>query len=697
MTLGKPLMILALAHLLCAASASAFEYERFPDVPRVQVQTNTFVRDLDELCDSFAKRCIKAADAESAAICVSAPDATSERAALAELGRPETARSASAASLTYLANSVRSACTAIQSGQRLTAPQLDLIRALRDNPMLRDVTNEIAQGSTPAAALAEAANAGKPQGPAAQAALPGFDGIQGRLIQGVADFLGKRAKQEALAYLTKELQKDLCTGSGRQFYRATCASLDTLEPNRPLHAIRAVFKASVELDLRALPDVVLAYVLAQAKATRLVHETAFAGRVAFAYARALSDQRDPLDVARALGALPQQPCEKQKQCEEVGSGFRLTSAAFYAASQGGANWSQYFRSIDVTTAAGTGRAALVAFGLLVLAESRWVVTDPNARVFALGTINAFVAEPVKLWLGILELEQAWRAAVESAKPLSTQADRSASFTRTAELSFEKLSTFVEALLQRRGSPSGAGPALKAARQFLSAHARLMQREYAEGFAHLTLAVRAGVEGKALPNSWGRHLGFLVEVAAAESANEVAAALDTYAEPVGSYAEKYRHTHVALNGMVGAFGGGEFVSTRGIRGTSGAVGGFAPVGAHITTPIGRNGDENAFHLGLLLSVFDLGALTTYRFREELDDESGEGDARADQVPEVGFAQVVSPGAFLTLGVLGTPVVVGIGASVTPELRRVTASGAELEAGVLRYGLTVSMDVPVLFLL
>jgi hypothetical protein len=178
---------------------------------------------------------------------------------------------------------------------------------------------------------------------------------------------------------------------------------------------------------------------------------------------------------------------------------------------------------------------------------------------------------------------------------------------------------------------------------------------------------------------------------------VAAAFESYAAPLGTYQLKYERPMVAINAAVGVFSGGELIDSHGVSGASLALSGFAPLGIHVTGPI----CDGATHLGLLLSIFDLGALTTYRFKDELDgslpqpDDAAEeapADPTANPTPKLGFEQIVAPGVFGTIA-LGGPFLLGAGVSLSPELREVTDRDVTLTTPAWRLGLFLAADVPV----
>jgi hypothetical protein len=121
--------------------------------------------------------------------------------------------------------------------------------------------------------------------------------------------------------------------------------------------------------------------------------------------------------------------------------------------------------------------------------------------------------------------------------------------------------------------------------------------------------------------------------------------------VGSYKGKYERTVIAVNALLGVTAGADFTPAGGPPGA--AIGLFTPVGLHVTTPIA----DHWLHVGAMLSVIDLGALTSTRLG---------GSSAIEKSPNVGFAQIFSPGLFATLGIAKAPVVIG-GGAVTPSLR------------------------------
>ncbi|HEX7241618.1 MAG TPA: hypothetical protein VF263_15170, partial [Longimicrobiaceae bacterium] len=203
----------------------------------------------------------------------------------------------------------------------------------------------------------------------------------------------------------------------------------------------------------------------------------------------------------------------------------------------------------------------------------------------------------------------------------------------------------------------------------------------------------------------KYLGFASTLAAARSADEVATALRTVSAPVGSYrakrnqfdppegwslpqrvrsGESWGPLAVSVTGFVGGAFGKE--TARGLAtGASGTPAGEAeesyyglalPVGLELSAgvPFGS--------VSLFASLLDLGTLSSRR--------TG-GGTQVDDGAEVGWSQVLAPGAFVTLGVRGMPLVVGYGVQRVEGLRESADGTRTLD--VHRHGVFVGIDVTV----
>jgi hypothetical protein len=173
---------------------------------------------------------------------------------------------------------------------------------------------------------------------------------------------------------------------------------------------------------------------------------------------------------------------------------------------------------------------------------------------------------------------------------------------------------------------------------------------------LALALPRKLDVNTSMPAWaGKYLPFAAELASAKDSDSVQKALENAAAPIGSYRAKrgYRAGHdftLTLTALPGLQGGEEWLVGRSIpgAGASPQAGMFAPIGLDFEW-----GVCDASSIGFFLLAIDLGALVNFRT------DTSAGSTTVDSQPTVGVAQVVSPGLFLTYGIGGTPLVMGVG--------------------------------------
>ncbi|MBU5612661.1 hypothetical protein [Geomonas azotofigens] len=162
------------------------------------------------------------------------------------------------------------------------------------------------------------------------------------------------------------------------------------------------------------------------------------------------------------------------------------------------------------------------------------------------------------------------------------------------------------------------------------------------------------------------------LASAKKPEDFANVLDSAASPVGAWRTKREKGMTSIGALVGISAGGEYLSRKGAPSAwGGAAGMMAALGLDISTPSDCFTKDGTF--GAFLSVLDVGNLMSVRF-------TNDSAIQVDKKANVNFAQIVSPGLFLRWGLGRSPVVVGVGASLTPGLRN-----AKLDNGD-----TVKMD-------
>jgi hypothetical protein len=175
--------------------------------------------------------------------------------------------------------------------------------------------------------------------------------------------------------------------------------------------------------------------------------------------------------------------------------------------------------------------------------------------------------------------------------------------------------------------------------------------------------------------------FIATAVKAQNAEEVSAAIEAFALPPGSAAQKkYAKFSITLNAYVGLSAGEEYLEGLGAK----------PFYA-VTTPIGFNFAFGANKFGsfsLFASLIDIGALTAYRFE----------DSNTDELPDLKFENVLAPGAYFVYGVPKYPISIGLGAQLGPNLRSVTNGSLGLNSTKgWRWGAFIAVDIPIISVL
>jgi hypothetical protein len=176
---------------------------------------------------------------------------------------------------------------------------------------------------------------------------------------------------------------------------------------------------------------------------------------------------------------------------------------------------------------------------------------------------------------------------------------------------------------------------------------------------------------------------------------VAKAIETAALPVGSSRIKRESPfNVSVNAYTGLFIGRE--SIKGVKDDKGfnSYGVTAPVGISIsrghsimfigTGQEGWKKGKMGWSTSLFISLIDIGALTAYRFE---NDETAE-------VPTIQLKNIVSPGAFISLGIPKTPLSFNIGAQMGPNLRKITTTTPDDDDNkrYWRFSTSFCVDIP-----
>lgn len=177
--------------------------------------------------------------------------------------------------------------------------------------------------------------------------------------------------------------------------------------------------------------------------------------------------------------------------------------------------------------------------------------------------------------------------------------------------------------------------------------------------------------------------FIATAVQAKSSKEVSQAISAFALPPGGSAiKKYSRFSLAINAYVGLSAGQEHLDGIG-----------ASSFYSLATPIGVSfnwGFKGAGSISILASAIDLGALTTFLFEAE-------GEDNVSELPELKMENVFAPGAYLIYGVPKYPLSIGVGAQLGPNLREVTNASLNIDkTSGWRWGAFIAVDIPIVSL-
>lgn len=464
------------------------------------------------------------------------------------------------------------------------------------------------------------------------------------VINGLADFVVTRAKQEAAQYIKDQLDETLCKNPNlRPYVSSLCLALDELDPSLTLNAAAAYLQRAALSDLQRLPEVAL-----ELEPTKTDSQAGVL--LGLVLLRTIRSGHPPLDV---IWSAKQLVCGKNAEqfSAPVASAACTASQIVYAVYEQGSSWQNAARAVS-----GSSSRYLALSVILSLEEERhtsFSTAAYNGAFPFLEKLNSTLATLDTLQGSVLknadkagtkdQLDLALKVialAVDGARltncfATSLPAGASCLSTDSVLSSVASIATFASASLGESG-PSLAISALQLAEQ----------------------------NALPLPPKLRAFVPFLTELSNAKSSADVEAAIAAAAAPVGSYATKYQRSAVTVTAFVGGSFGREWVQFQS-KWTGSNVGGvFAPVGLHATTPLCPH-----FNLGVLLSVIDLGSLASSRLQAESSTNATTGTTSTVSTNStIGLAQIFSPGLYLTAGLGGGPITLGVGGVITPGLRQ-----------------------------
>lgn len=210
----------------------------------------------------------------------------------------------------------------------------------------------------------------------------------------------------------------------------------------------------------------------------------------------------------------------------------------------------------------------------------------------------------------------------------------------------------------------------------------------------TIVLLRSVRDREVPGSLITFAGLASALSEAQTSEQVRVAFDAAASPVGGWQSKrYGEGGASITAFPGMAGGFEYVlrnddDPEEVSRHATALGASLPIGIELQPRLRQDSPALASGCvicgaGLFLPLIDLGALLSYRI-------SGPDSVEAE--PNANLRQVFAPGAFLSLSITrSVPITVLVGAQLMPSLRSVESAEGTVRRSVVRYGISIGMDI------
>jgi hypothetical protein len=179
--------------------------------------------------------------------------------------------------------------------------------------------------------------------------------------------------------------------------------------------------------------------------------------------------------------------------------------------------------------------------------------------------------------------------------------------------------------------------------------------------------------------------FMANVVNASGSSDISAAIKAVALPVGSASMKRQNSFsISLNAYVGPYVGSEKIHGLDNSYKLNTAGLTAPIGIAINKSFGFN-KKAGWSASLFLSIVDIGAPVAFRFK----------DNETEQIPTIKLGDIISPGAFISLGIPKVPISFNVGYQTGPLLRKLSDSVAEKsDTRYSRISAAFVLDIPLL---
>jgi hypothetical protein len=464
----------------------------------------------------------------------------------------------------------------------------------------------------------------------AQTEIP-LSSFEERLLIGLTDFVVDRAKQEARLYLQDEFTGKFCKEDANQdVFTQTCAVLDQLkDANFSMAGASTLLRTAIREDLRSYPVTYFEQRYKNkgandAEKTKWLHI-----KIAAALYRESRGSRDMSEIIGGLAKLDSKiicPQENDELCKKVLETAKNSAKKYWLLSE---NLRQLRKLVGQNF---DDNDKVLRFALVgALNDGQW----NNAKW---DDAKSQEAERLFDFVSLLDKIQGYRTQIESLQKKeipNLNAERSYRFSAAM--------AGINVLLAIADDKQ-----LNAALQNTSGLAKAI---IDEDYARLIIEISA-IENSETKVHANKYLPLMVELASAKSSEEMQKVFELIAAPVGSYREKFKSNLTTITGLAGIAITQEQLAMSGAPSQPVSYQPFLPVGLQHTWKF----NECTGVPGLFVSLVDLGAFAVSR----------QGGGTVSNSSNAGWGQVFSPGIYFTYNLPAQPIVVGIGASRTPQL-------------------------------
>jgi hypothetical protein len=224
--------------------------------------------------------------------------------------------------------------------------------------------------------------------------------------------------------------------------------------------------------------------------------------------------------------------------------------------------------------------------------------------------------------------------------------------------------------------------LRLLRNAMRASAAITAGHYSKAVVPISEIIADLPDSANVPSSLRQLASLAIDIADAETSDDVSGALSAAAAPSDAWRMK-RSAFVASVGALVGVSSGYQISEKGLhKGWTASA--FSPIGLDFSWPTGHNTT-----LGIFVSALDLGNLVAREVYSKDDDTVEESHT------DVGVKEVTSLGMYPRLGLGRSPFVLAVGASWSPDLLQMSLkNGESRSADVWRFGAALGADVPII---